>query len=62
MNTILASGSYPWTVIPVEERDAYMVALEEASVDQNIGPFTDFLAELVSAGLGNKWGQSEVPE
>jgi hypothetical protein len=28
-----------------------MAALEKASVDQNIGPFTDFLAELVSAGL-----------
>jgi hypothetical protein len=54
MNTMLASGGYPWTVIPVEERDAYMAALEEASVDQNIGPFTDFLAELVSAGLEGK--------
>ena len=54
MNTMLASGGYPWTVIPVGERDACMVALEEASVDQNIGPFTDFLAELVSAGLEGK--------
>ena len=51
MNTMLASGGYPWTVIPVEERDAYMAALEEASVGQNIGPFTDFLAQLVDAGL-----------
>lgn len=51
MNTMLASGGYPWTVIPVEERDTYMTALEEASVGQNIGPFTDFLAQLVQAGL-----------
>ena len=51
MNTMLASGGYPWTVIPVEERNAYMAALEEASVNQNIGPFTDFLAPLVQAGL-----------
>lgn len=51
MNTMLASGGYPWTVIPVEQRDAYMAALEAASVDQNIGPFADFLAELVNARL-----------
>jgi len=51
MNTMLASGGYPWTVIPVERRDAYMAALEAASVDQNIGPFADFLAELVNARL-----------
>ena len=54
MNTMLASGGYPWTVIPVEERNEYMAALEEASVGQNIGPFTDFLAQLVNAGLEGK--------
>ena len=54
MNTLLASGGYPWTVIPVEEQDAYMTALEEASVGQNIRPFTDFLAQLVNAGLEGK--------
>ena len=54
MNTMLASGGYPWTVIPVEERNAYMAALEEASVNGNIEPFTDFLAQLVNAGLEGK--------
>jgi Fic family protein len=54
MNTMLASGGYPWTVIPVEKRNTYMAALEEASVGQNIGPFTDFLAQLVNAGLEGK--------
>jgi hypothetical protein len=54
MNTMLASGGYPWTVIPVEERITYMAALEEASVGQNIEPFTDFLAQLVNAGLEGK--------
>ncbi|MFC1795712.1 Fic family protein [Pseudomonadota bacterium] len=54
MNTMLASGGYPWTVIPVEMRNAYMAALEEASVNQNIGPFTVFLAQLVQAGLEGK--------
>ena len=49
MNTMLAGGGYPWTVIPVEERDTYMAVLEEASVGQNIVPFADFLARLVQA-------------
>lgn len=48
MNALLASGGYPWTVIPVERREGYMYALEQASVGQNIIPFTDFLANLVS--------------
>ena len=52
MNSMLASGGYPWTVIPVGARDAYMAALEAASVGQDIAPFTDFLARLVEAGLG----------
>lgn len=51
MNVMLAAGGYPWTVVPVEERAVYMAALEEASVRQNIAPFTEFLAHLVEAGL-----------
>jgi len=51
MNTMLISGGYPWTVIPVEERENYMNALEQASVEQNIKPFTEFIARLVKAGL-----------
>jgi hypothetical protein len=51
MNTMLASGGYPWTVIPVEERKTYMDALEKASVGQDIEPFAKFLAYLVEAGL-----------
>lgn len=47
MNTLLASGGYPWTVVPLEERSRYMTALEEASVDGNIKPFAQFLGELV---------------
>ena len=54
MNTMLASGGYPWTVIPVEQRDAYMAALEEASVGQNIVPFSEFLARLVDDGIKGK--------
>lgn len=47
MNTMMAAGGYPWTTIPVERRDEYMAALECASVDQDIKPFTKFLAELL---------------
>ncbi len=53
MNVMLASGGYPWTVIPLEERNVYMTALEEASINQNIAPFTDFIAILVKSGLKN---------
>ena len=31
-NVMLAIGGFPWTVIPVQERDPYMVALKSASV------------------------------
>jgi hypothetical protein len=51
MNMMLASGGYPWTVIPVEQRDDYMLALEKASVGKDIEPFAKFLAYLVSEGL-----------
>lgn len=47
MNLMLASGGYSWTVIPVTKRDNYMAALEEASVERNIKPFADFIAELI---------------
>lgn len=51
MNAMLASGGYPWTVIPVEERDRYMQSLEAASVDQDIKPFAEFLGWLVAEGM-----------
>jgi hypothetical protein len=51
MNVMLGAGGYPWTVVPLQQRDAYMAALEQASVGQNIVPFTDFLARLVKEGL-----------
>ncbi len=47
MNAMLASGGYPWTIIPVEKRNAYMSSLEAASVNQDIIPFAKFLASLV---------------
>ena len=50
MNVMLASGGYPWTVIPIETRNDYMAALEEASVRKDIKPFAKFLAGLVQKG------------
>ncbi len=49
MNVMLASGGWPWTVVTVDTREAYMAALEEASVRQDIVPFTRFLAESATA-------------
>jgi Fic family protein len=51
MNVMLASGGYPWTVIPLEKRKEYMKALEKASAEQNIDNFAKFIAGLVSAGM-----------
>lgn len=45
MNAMLASGGYPWTVIRVEDRGAYLRTLDEASLQGDIGPFADFVAE-----------------
>jgi len=36
----------------MEERDAYMEALEAASVDQDIGPFAAFVARAVHRAVG----------
>ena len=51
MNVMMAAGGYPWTVIPVADRKAYMDALEMASVGEDIEPFAEFLARLVRKGL-----------
>jgi hypothetical protein len=61
MNAMLASGGYPWTVIPVERRDEYMETLEKASVEQDIAPFATFLGYLVGQGLGGK-AVAKLPE
>ncbi|MEH6551050.1 MAG: Fic family protein [Pseudomonadales bacterium] len=47
MNLMLASGGYPWVVVPVERRSEHMDSLEAASVHQDIEPFTKFIASLV---------------
>ena len=54
MNLMMAAGGYPWTVIPLSERNAYMAALEKASVGEDIRPFADFLAGLVERRLAGE--------
>lgn len=47
MNAMLASGGYPWTVVRLEDRKAYLKALDSASIDMDIRPFAGFIAERV---------------
>jgi hypothetical protein len=54
MNVMMAAGGYPWTVIPVGDRDAYVEALEKASVGEDIVPFTEFLAGLVQKRMSGE--------
>jgi fido (protein-threonine AMPylation protein) len=60
MNLMLASGGYPWTIIPLERRNDYMAALEVASVGQDIRAFARFVGGLVNAGLRTRTAP-EVP-
>lgn len=61
MNVMLASGGYPWTVVPVQDRKRYVEGLEGASAGQDIRPFAAFLAGLVRRGLAGE-PLPEVPE
>jgi len=54
MNTMMASGGYPWTVIPVTDRNAYVKTLEKASVGEDIAPFANFLVGLVKKRLAGE--------
>lgn len=60
MNAMLAAGGYPWTVIRVEDRDAYMKALESASIQMNIEPFATFIAERVKWSMEQAAGKTTV--
>ena len=44
MNVMMAAAGRPWIVIRVEQHADYMRALEAASVQGDIRPFTEFLA------------------
>jgi fido (protein-threonine AMPylation protein) len=61
MNAMLASGGYPWTVIRVEDREAYLKALESASIGADIVPFCRVHrdAREGSHGQGGKRGRQK---
>jgi Fic family protein len=48
MNLMLASSGYVWTVIPVEQRAQYMMALEQASSSVNMAPFAALISRLTN--------------
>ncbi|MGH9510999.1 MAG: Fic family protein [Terriglobales bacterium] len=54
MNSMMASGGYPWTVIPVTDLNVYVNALEKASVGEDIARFANFLAGLVRKRLAGE--------
>jgi Fic family protein len=45
MNTMMASGGYPWTIVRTTRRKEYLDALEAASTKQDIVPFARFIRE-----------------
>lgn len=49
MNLMLASAGYVWTVVPVQQRDEYMKALEQASSFGNVEPFATFISGVTRA-------------
>lgn len=59
MNVGLASGGYPWTVVPVDQRAPYMAALEAASTRSDIAPFARFIGSQVALGLGEMPDEEE---
>jgi len=62
MNVMLASGGYPWTVIRVEDREAYLGALDRASIGLDIRPFSMFVAHRVRWSLDRRYLQFPMPE
>jgi fido (protein-threonine AMPylation protein) len=61
MNVMLASGGYPWTVIRVEDRDAYLAALDRASIDMDIKSFAGFVAQRVKWSLEQRKWELKFP-
>jgi fido (protein-threonine AMPylation protein) len=66
MNTMMASGGYPWTVIELERRSEYMAALDDASSRQNIVPFAEFVASSMQREVeltkAKRWPASSQKE
>jgi hypothetical protein len=64
VNALLVFGRYRWTVIRLEDRVAYLAALDRANIRLDIGPFAGFIAERVRIHTTNKdkYMGPEAPE
>jgi fido (protein-threonine AMPylation protein) len=51
MNAMLAAAGFPWTVVRLQQRDAYMAALNSASGEGNIVPFAEFISACTQSML-----------
>lgn len=49
MNFMLTTGGYPWTIVTVQSRKAYLEAFEQASTYGNIEPFASLICGLITA-------------
>lgn len=59
MNSMLASGGYPWTILRVTRRADYMAALERASIGRDISAVTGFVAEEMAVNWTDELSQTE---
>jgi len=51
MNTLLAAGGYPWTVVRVEKRNQYISTLENTHMNFDMTDFTLFIKQEMDARL-----------
>jgi hypothetical protein len=58
----MKSAGYRWTVIRAEDRDSYLAALDGASIDGNIAPFTMFVSERVQGSVDRGTTRSFRPK
>ena len=58
MNALLASGGYPWTVVPVGARESSLTTLDSANIDHEIGPSARFVAERGRWSKSSQFGVS----
>lgn len=49
MNTLLAAGGYPWTVVRVKNRARYISTLEDSHTNFDLKDFTQFITEEMYA-------------
>ncbi len=54
MNTLLASGGYPWTVIRVQKRSQYIDTLEKSHTPFNITDFSLFIQQEMDSSLAQQ--------